>query len=128
MRGQKEMNIFSHLRGQVHGFTSFKFHLKGKTVGNDFPLKRFQTRNTGHPDALGDPPRGKEPAVRESDIKRIVQWADRFGSRLFQIQRGGIFLALQMNDVTVGDLAQMDFHGKRLNENSAFGKFPVQCD
>lgn len=30
MRGQGEENIFTYLRGQVHGFMSIKWHLDGK--------------------------------------------------------------------------------------------------
>jgi hypothetical protein len=69
MRGQKEMNIFPDLGGQVHRFGSRKIHLKGKRVGNNLALKGFQTGDTGHADGDGKSSRGKEPPFRESDIQ-----------------------------------------------------------
>jgi hypothetical protein len=105
MRRQKKMNILSDLWGQVYGFISFKFHLNGKTIRNDLLLKRLQTGNTGHADALRNASGGKEPPLGEANIKRVVQGTERQRLSLLELQSGRILFPLEMQRLPLRNLA-----------------------
>jgi len=112
MRGQKKMNIFPDLRGQVNAFTTLKFDLGGKRILHDVHLEGFKARNAGHPDPLGDPAGGKKPSLRYSDIQGILQETHRFGSSLLKAERRGILLAFQMDGSSLRYLVEMRLHDR----------------
>jgi hypothetical protein len=117
MRGQKEMNILSDLRGQVHGFPSIKFSLDCKIGHFHLPLKGLQAGNARHADFLTQGSRGKKPTVGKPHIQGVAQGAEGFRPGILKSERGGILLPFQVQGFAGRNLSQMNLHGITLIEN-----------
>ena len=115
VRGQGKMYILADFRRQVNEFRASEFFLGGEVRDGDFFFEGFERDNAGKTDAQRERARDKEASFRDARIDAIAEGADRCGSRFFQAEKGGIFLALEVQGAPLRDLEEMDFHTSRLS-------------
>ena len=99
------MYILTCLRGQVNQFSSFQFFLEGKIGEFDVIVEGFQTLHTLHADPQAERARGEDTAIGNPHIQGINKIPKRFSSSSFQLPSRDIILPLQMESVSLGDLA-----------------------
>ena len=110
MRWQGEMNILPNLWGQVNPLSSPQFKLHRKRVHLYVGLKILQAGNALETRSDLERARGKESAITDPHIERLVQWRNRKNSRLLQTQRRGTFLPLDIQGFSFRNLIQVNFH------------------
>ena len=118
MGGKGEEDVLSQILCQVYLLQSVQFYLARKIRNPDWVFKTLQTGHAVDSKGGFQPAGGKEAAVAEADVQRVVQWRHRDGLRIIYVQHGGGLGAFEM--LSFGwDLQGVYFHDGRLIHSGA---------